>query len=124
MLHCNDFTVKEKSQVKSDTNKRSAAQGQKGHLKHTELIFAELYIPLELLICEIRALLCCADMKEQLKVKSDTTKSFTVYGFLEVDCTLQTNSTNNKQDTTTFILNHCRLTMKERSKVKSDTTKD
>ena len=62
-------------------------------------------------------------MKEWSKVKSDTTKSFVAYGFLKVDSTLQTSTTNNKQDLGTFMLNCHSLTLKEWSKVKSDIAK-
>ena len=33
-----------------------------------------------------------------VQVKSDTTKIFTAFGFLKVDCILQTSRTNKKQD--------------------------
>ena len=46
-------------------------------------------------------------LKEWSKVKFDTTmtKRLTAYGFLKVDCTLQTSETTNKQDRDTFVKN-------------------
>ena len=62
-------------------------------------------------------------LKERSKVKSDITKRFAAYGFLKVDCTLETSRTINKREMCTFMLTHPSLTLKERSKVKSDITK-
>ena len=38
-------------------------------------------------------------------MKSDTTKTFTAYGFLKVDCTLQISRSNNKPDRDSFVKN-------------------
>ena len=64
-------------------------------------------------------------LKEWSKVKSDLTKIFAAYGFLNIDCTLQTCATkkNNKRDISTFMLSCLCLTLKEWSKFNSDTTK-
>ena len=61
--------------------------------------------------------------KEGSKVKSDITKRFPAYGFLKVDCTLETSRTNNKQDISDVMLTRPNLTLKEGSEVKSDITK-
>ena len=55
--------------------------------------------------CKVSSTICsdlCCDLSltlnERSKVKSDTDKRFTEYGFLQVECTLQISRTNNKQD--------------------------
>ena len=50
---------------------------------------------------------------EWSKVKSDITKRCAAYGFLKVDCTLETPTTNNKRDMGTFMLTCPSLTLKE-----------
>ena len=62
-------------------------------------------------------------LKEGSKVKFNITKRFPAYGFLKVNCTLETSRINNKRDIGTFMLTHPSLTLKERPKVKSDITK-
>ena len=62
-------------------------------------------------------------LKEESKVKFDITKRFTAYGFIKVDCTLETSRTNNKSDLGTFMLTRPNLTLKEQSKVKFDIVK-
>ena len=51
-------------------------------------------------------------LKELFKVKYDTTKTFAGYGFLKLECTLQTTGTNNKLDMGTFMLSCPSLTLK------------
>ena len=62
-------------------------------------------------------------LKEESKVKFDITERCTAYGFLKVDCILETPNTNNKRDISTFMLTCPSLTLKEESKVKFDITK-
>ena len=58
-------------------------------------------------------------LKERSKVKSDTIKRFAAYGFLKVDCTLQTSKTYNKRDRDTFVKN---MNAGEANGSKSETT--
>ena len=62
-------------------------------------------------------------LKEGSKVKFNITKRFPAYGFLKVDCTLETPNINSKRDRSTFMLTWPSLTLKEESKVKFDITK-
>ena len=62
-------------------------------------------------------------LKEEYKVKFDITERFAAYGFLKVDCTLETSRTIHKWDISTFMLTCPSLTLKGEPKVKFDITK-
>ena len=63
-------------------------------------------------------------LKEQSKIKYDTTKRSTFYCLIiQVDCTSQTLKMNNKLYTETFVLGRHGMTLNDLSKVKSDTNR-
>ena len=62
-------------------------------------------------------------LKDLPKVKSTNIKRFQAHNFLQVDFTLQTSRTNNKQVTSTFKFGYTHLTLKEGPRVKSDNIK-